>query len=177
MKLFKLNLIFLLASLSLHIFAGTYSISTISLGYGKLDVNAGSGNMLVTTDQSGKLQSVSIDVSAGFFGMKHRIQYSETVANLSSGKSIDFYMEGGSKPVLKLKSIGRFDALNGGKLNFSVLKSEGYETTTLVIMRDSISKRFYLWDSSDRMIADVGLNMRGYTLASMYVGWYEFNLK
>ena len=177
MTIFKISSLFLLSTLTFCVHAASYSISTITIGYGKFDINAGNGNMSVNIDSSGKMQSVSIDVMAGFFGLKHRIQYSESIASLRSGKSIDFYMEGGSKPVLKLKSSGHFDASNGGKLSFSVLKADGYETTSMSILREAISKRFYLWDSSDRIIGDIGLNMRGYSLASMYIGWYELNLK
>jgi len=173
----KITYSILLMVVSLGLEASTYSISTISLGYGQLDINAGFGNMYVTTDTRSRLQSVSLDVTAGFFGIKHQIKYSETIANLSSGKPIDFYMEGGSKPVLKLKSNGRFDASQGGKLNFSALKSSGYETTSIKIMKESLSNRFFLFDSSDRIIGDIGINMRGYSISAMYIGRYELNLK
>jgi hypothetical protein len=151
--------------------AGTYSISKISLGYGKLDVSAGGGHLYVNVDDKNAISSLSINVTAGFFGASYPIKYSEKVSSLTSGRSLDFYMDGGASPVLKLQALSGFTS-QGGKLKLSVLKNGGYASSTIEIWKGKLSNNFHLWNG-DNMVESININMRGYKISDMYVGWYE----
>jgi hypothetical protein len=146
-------------------------MSKINLGYGKLDVSSGGGDLIVTTDAQNKLSSISIDVKAGFFGVTTPIKYSENMYNLSKGNALDFYMDGGRDAVMMIKALSGFNA-NGGKLQISVLKKEGYSSTTVQLARDSVSKKFKVWIGTS-VVSQININMRGYSIPDMYVGWYE----
>ena len=79
-------------------------------------------------------------------------------------------MDGGASPVLKIKALAGFSA-NGGKLKLSVLEKTGYVSSTLELAREATSKKFMVW-SGNSVIKQVANNMRGYSIADMYVGWY-----
>lgn len=175
MQMIKSLVILSLCLFSVLTQAGTYSMSKIALGYGKLDVSSGSGFLNVTTDAQNKISSISIDVTAGFFGMNTKIVHKEPILDLMNGGSLDFYMDGGANPVLKIKALAGFSA-NGGKLKLSVLEKTGYVSSTLELAREATSKKFMVW-SGNSVIKQVAINMRGYSIADMYVGWYELQTK
>ncbi len=168
MKFMTMITLFILSALSQ---AATYSMAKINLGYGKLNVGSGGGDLLVTTDAQYKLASISIDVRAGFFGMTTPIKYSENMYNLSKGSHLEFYMDGGRDAVMTIKAMAGFDE-NGGKLQISVLKKEGYTSSIVQLALDSVTKKFKVL-MSNSVIGQININMRGYSIPDMYVGWYE----
>jgi hypothetical protein len=171
MRLIKSILVTTFFVMSALASAGTYSISKISLGYGKLDVSAGGGHLYVNVDEKNTITSLSINVTAGFFGANYPIKYSEKISSLTSGKSLDFYMDGGSSPVLKLQALSGFTG-QGGKLKLSVLKNGGYASSTIEIWKGKLSNNYHLWNGNT-LVDSININMRGYKIADMYVGWYE----
>jgi hypothetical protein len=171
MQTMKSLIVLSICLFSLGIHAATYSMAKISLGYGKVDVNSGSGFLNVTTDAQNKVTSISIDVTAGFFGYNTKIQHKEALQDLMNGGSLDFYMDGGASPVLKIKALSGFSG-NGGKLKLSVLQKDGYASSTIELARAVSNKKFYVWNGSS-IVNTVEINMRGYNLADMYVGWYS----
>jgi hypothetical protein len=171
MQTMKTLLILSICLFSMGIQAASHSMAKISLGFGKLDVSSGSGYLKVSTDAQNKITSISIDVTAGFFGYNTKIQHKEALKDLMNGGTLDFYMDGGASPVLKIKALTGFNA-NGGKLKLSVLKKDGYASSTIELARAVSNKKFYAWNGNS-MISEVAINMRGYSIADMYVGWYE----
>jgi len=165
-------LFLMMTSLSSQALAAKYSMASISLGYGKLDVSSGSGTIYAHTDDStGKLKSISIYVNAGMLGFTQVISQSQDINALIKGSSLSFYMEGSKKAVMVIKPQAGFNAY-GGKITVSVLKSDGYYSSSLDIARGSVSNKYKFW-YGDSSVTRFDINMRGYSIAEMVVGWYR----
>jgi hypothetical protein len=167
----KLIVFVICCLMSLPHLAQAYSIAHINLGYGKLDVSSGGGWLNVGVDKDNKLTRISIDVSAGMFGVNEDIKETMSINELLSGKTMNFYMSGAIEPVLKITPLAGFSK-NGGKVKFSVRKSDGFYYEIIEIARGSKTQDFYIWKGNE-IIEEIAVNMRGGKAATMYVGWYE----
>jgi hypothetical protein len=165
-------LFLMMASLGSEALAAKYSMAQISLGYGKLDIGSGGGYIYASTDDAtGKLKSISIDVTAGMLGFTQNINQSQDIKALIEGKSLSFYMEGSSKAVMIIRPQSGFNAY-GGKISISVLKSSGYTSSNLEVAKGTTSKKYKFW-YGDSSVSRFDINMRGYSIAEMVVGWYS----
>ena len=151
--------------------AQAYSISYINLGYGKLDVSSGGGWLNVGVDKNNKLTRISIDVTAGMFGINEDIQKSMDIKELLSGETFSFYMRGSLEPILKIKAEPHFTR-DGGKVKLSIRKNDGFYSQIVELARGAKTQDFYLW-RGDSIVEEIGINMRGSKPFNMYVGWYE----
>ncbi len=170
----KIILMMALLTLSISSFAKSYSMAYINLGYGKLDVSSGGGDIIATVDKSNKLTHLKVDVTAGMFGISETIAKTMSVKELMSGETFNFYMSGSSEPVLKIKALKGLGP-EGGKIKLSYRKSDGFYYHEIEIARGIESKSFSLWEG-DSMIEEVAINMRGGSPKNMYVGWSELVL-
>ena len=162
----------MLAGLGSDALAATYSMSKISLGYGKLDVGSGGGSINATSDDATqKLKTISINVTAGMLGFTQNIKQSQDVKALIEGKSLSFFMEGSKTAVMIIRPQAGFNAY-GGKIKISVLKSDGYHTSALEIARGSVTNKYKFWYGG-KAVTRFDINMRGYSIAEMVVGWYS----
>ncbi len=157
--------------LSLTSWADTYSVAHINLGYGKLDVSSGGGYLNVSVDKENKLTKIAIDVNAGMFGVYEDIYNAISIKELTSGNVLSFYMRGSIEPILKITPQTGFSA-DGGKVKFSVRKSDGFYYQMVEIAKGSKTKNYYLW-GKDSIIDEIAINVRGSKASEMYVGWYE----
>ena len=165
-------LFLMMVSLGSEALAAKYSMAKISLGYGKLDVGSGGGYIYATSDDTThKLKSISINVTAGMLGFTQNISQSQDVKALVDGKSLSFFMEGSNKAVMIIRPQAGFNAY-GGKIKISVLKSSGYSDSSLEILRGSVSNKYKFW-YGNKAVTRFDINMRGYSIAEMVVGWYS----
>ena len=148
-----------------------YSISYINLGYGKLDASSGGGWLNVGVDKNNKLTRISIDVTAGMFGVNEDIQKSIDIKELLSGETFGFYMKGSLEPILKITAESGFST-DGGKVKLSIRKNDGFYYQIVELARGVKSQDFFLW-KDDSIVEEIAINMRGTRPANMYVGWYE----
>lgn len=171
MSTFKslLSLAFILIAPSSH--AGTTSMASLSLGYGSLDVGAGSGTIYAITDANNQLKSVKISVTVGMLGMSSQEVITQDVSSLIKGNSLSFYLEGASRPILKISAAPGFSA-TGGKLNVSIWKGSAYSSQQLEVALGTITHQYYLWNNSKK-VKNIHINTRGYSFENMYVGWYS----
>lgn len=167
----KLILFTALLTLSLSSFAKSYSMAYINLGYGKLDVSSGGGDIIATVDSHNQLTHIKVDVTAGMFGMSETIEKTMSVKELMTGETFNFYMSGSIEPVLKIKALKGLGP-DGGKIKLSYRKSDGFYYHEIEVARGVRTKNFNLWDG-ENMIEEVAINMRGGSPKNMYVGWSE----
>jgi hypothetical protein len=174
MKVLKTTLI-LLAAFTAHLAnAKVIRVADISLGYGKLDVSAGSGSMTVLVDASNRLQGISVKAIAELFGISSTINQYMDVKKLNQGETHRFYMQDGKYPILTIKPKAGF-GVNGGELYLSFLTTSGYQQEVVEIAKGANSGQFRLF-KNDQMINQIDLNMRGYSVSEMKIGWYELSL-
>ncbi len=152
--------------------ASTYSMAKINLGYGKLDVSSGSGYVYANVDdQTKKLKSITIKANVGMLGFNQNISESQDIKTLVEGKALTIYMEGSSRAVLIIRPKPGFNSY-GGNIELSVLKSDGYYNSSLGVARGASSGRYKFWKGSSEVVS-FDINMRGYSIAELYVGWYR----
>jgi hypothetical protein len=173
MKRFLITLT--LSIFSASVFASSkYSITNINLGYGKLDMSSGNGDLLAQVDAKNNLEKISIDVDAGMLGVNQNIKQSLSLKELTSGKTMMFYMDGAIEPIMKITSMAGFNS-QGGKVKISVRKYDGFHYQIVELAKNK-SEQFRIWKEDNR-INEIAINVRGYNFANMYVGWYELVTK
>jgi hypothetical protein len=173
MKALKMTLILLAAFTANLANAKVVRLANISLGYGKLDVSAGGGGMSVLVDASNRLQGVSVKVNANLFGISSKINQYMDMHQLAKGETQRFYMQDGKYPILTIKPKPGF-GVNGGQLHLAFLTQSGYQYEDLEIERGANTGQFRLF-RGDQMITEIELNVRGYSLDEMKIGWYELS--
>jgi hypothetical protein len=152
--------------------ASSYTMAKINVGYGKLDIQSGSGYVYANADdQTGKLKGISIRLNVGILGYNQNISEYQDIKSLVEGKSLSFNMEGSHRAVLIIRPKPGFNAY-GGNIDISVLKSNGYQTTSLSISRGMLTQHYKFWKGSSEVYR-FNINTRGYSIAELYVGWYE----
>jgi len=171
MKAFKTLLILMMVLTSGIANAKVISMAAIDLGYGKLDINAGSGHLKALVDNNNRLVGISVNAYASLLGIDAKINEYLDVPSLAKGEPLNFYMNGAKSAILVVKALGGF-GVNGGKLKFSVLESDGYHSTILEVERGASTKQFRVY-KDQQMINQINLNIRGYSIADMLIGWYE----
>ncbi len=171
MNVLKITMI-LLAALTANLAnAKMVRLANISLGYGKLDVSAGSGGMIVLVDGFNRLQGVSVKVNANLLGISSKINQYMDIHQLAKGETQRFFMKGGQYPILTIKPKSGF-GVNGGQLHLSFLTASGYVEEDLEIEKGAHTGQFRLY-RGNHMITEIELNIRGYSLDEMKIGWYD----
>ena len=171
MSALKITMMFLMTMATGYAEAKTSVMSRINLGYGKLDLGAGGGSIIATVDSQNKLQEISVKIHATFFGMKQNLTFSQSIQQLSKGEAIKFFMEGSKLALMIVKPLQGFN-VNGGKLKISILHEDGYRSSIVELNKGAYSKDFYMWKGDDK-ITNFEINLRGYSIAELVVGWYE----
>jgi hypothetical protein len=151
--------------------SSSYSISSISIGYGAMDVGAGSGRVNVETNSAGKLLKVSVKAEVGMLGMESTISQSISIANLKAGKTLEFTMDGSSSAVMKITPQAGFGDF-GGKAQIKINTTSGWKTENVEILRGQKTGKYFIWQGSNT-VDKISINMRGYSVAAMKVGFYE----
>jgi len=151
--------------------AKTQVMSKISLGFGKLDIGAGGGNIIANVDSQNKLQGISVNINAKFFGLNQKMSFSQNVQQLTKGEALKFYMEGSKSALMIVKPLPGFNT-NGGKMKISILHDDGYHSSVVELNKGAYTKEFHMWKGEDK-ISSFDFNLRGYSLAELLVGWYE----
>jgi hypothetical protein len=147
-----------------------YSISNIDVGYGKLNVNSGSGRVFVKTDSNNRLKEISVTATVGMLGITDEIKEKISIDDLKKGKDLSFKMAGASSAVMIIAPQAGFSE-NGGKAKIKIKTSKGWESVNAEILRNT-NGQFRIWRGNNS-VQTIRVNMRGYSIKNMVVGWYE----
>ena len=171
MKTLKITLMLMVALAGNLANAKVVRLANISLGYGKLDVGAGNGYISALTDSKNQLLGISVKALADLFGIESNISKYIEVGSLAKGESQRFLMDGGKSAILVIKPKGGFTG-QGGQIQLSILTTVGYIHENLEITKGAQSGQYRIY-RGEQMINQIDLNLRGYSVAEMKVGWYD----
>lgn len=152
----------------------SYLLAEINLGYGMLDLTAGGGSLNIAVDRRHRIIGIGIDVIGGVFGFDEHVLAAQTLDEMMAGKSLNYEMKEAKQPLFKVTALENFGAY-GGEVRISMRNSNGFQTMFVNIARDSESGRYHLYENKNK-VKELAINLRGYGIPELYIGWYELNL-
>lgn len=151
-----------------------YALAKINLGYGMLDIGAGGGSINIAVDDKNQITHIGIDALGGVLGFDEHVLAAQTLTDMVAGKSLNYVMSGADKPLFKVSAMKGFGPF-GGPAKISLRDEDDvFHSQVAKVARDARTGRYHLW-RNNKKVKELAINLRGYGIPVLYVGWAELN--
>ncbi len=172
----KFLLLICLTSFSAYSFESkNIEFMTARITHGRLiPIKVGTAKISLKVDYYDEIQSLNVNARVGILGITEDIKENVTISELLRGDSLEFGMRGADKDILEIVPSREFET-TGGEATLKIWNGSFFETEKINIKKTNSGYKAYKVTKSGSLKRIIGLNinMRGYNIATMYVGKYE----
>ena len=148
-----------------------------SISYGFLGIGVGKAKIYLTISE-GKLVDLNVDAKVGILGINSDIKQKVTIDRLKRGQPLEFFLDGATQPSLRIRPGAGFSE-RGGTATIEIWDGEEYKKETINIS-SALGSQYKVYQGSvarTNEVTGVKINMRGMSVADMYVGSYKIETR
>jgi hypothetical protein len=150
-----------------------YEVMEVDLKYQGL-FHAADASVDLTTI-NGEIAQVTMEAEYNILGFRGTELLSLDSYDLKNGNSLEYYVSGGERPILKITPGKDFDVKTGGGFNIMFWNGKGYDTIKGVVAKDATGK-FKLYTnkrSAENEVNYLKASVGGFSLGGLHVSGYK----
>lgn len=152
-------------------------LAEAKIAYSSLGIGVGRAQIFITI-RDGQLVDLNIDAKVGILGVNSEIKKKVTIDQLMLGQPLEFFMEGASRPTLRVRPGPSFSK-KGGTATLEIWDGEKY-IKEIISISDRIGNRYKIYHGNVQTrneVTGLSINMFGSSISRMYVGRYKIKTR
>ncbi len=152
-------------------------LTEAAITYGFLGMGVGKAKIFLTISD-GKLVDLNVDAKVGILGINSDIKQKVTIDRLKRGQPLEFYMDGATRPSLRIRPAAGFSEM-GGTATIEIWDGDEYKKETINIS-SSLGEKYKVYQGNvtrTNEVTGIKINMRGMSVSDMYVGSYKIETR
>ena len=153
------------------------NLAEAKITYSGLGIGVGRAQIFITVSE-GQLVDLNIDAKVGILGINSEIKQKITINQLMLGQPLEFFMEGASRPTLRVRPGPSFSK-RGGTATLEIWDGEKY-IKEIISISDRIGNRYKIYHGNVQTrneVTGLSVNMFGSSISRMYVGRYKIKTR